>query len=313
MNITTPVCLMGPTASGKSALAMEIAKQVPCEIISVDSALVYRGMDIGTAKPTKEELAEVPHHLIDICDPSENYSAGRFFEDIKVLVPEIQQRGNLPLLVGGTMLYFHALQNGLSVLPTADERIRAQLNAKLEKLGLESLHQELLSVDSQAAKRINQNDPQRILRALEVYYISGETLTTWHDKSKATKPPFAFKNILLMPEDRALLHQRIEARFDAMLEDGFIDEVRELFERGDLHVDLPSIRAVGYKQVWQYLTGELGCEEMRSKAIIATRQLAKRQYTWLRKWSNGLSISPDSPEMPGQVLTYLSASSTPLA
>lgn len=283
------VFILGPTASGKTGLALELARHFPCEIISVDSALVYRDMDIGTAKPSVEELAAVPHHLIDVIDPAESYSAARFREDALRLMEEITGRGKLPLLVGGTMLYYRALEQGLSDLPEADARLRQALEEQMETQGLDALHQRLKEIDPESAGRIKPTDPQRILRALEVYELTGSPLSEHYAKQQKDPLPYRVLRIALVPSDRQLLHQRIEQRFDQMLQQGFVDEVRRLYTRGDLDDSLPSIRAVGYRQVWQYLEGEWDYDTMRYKGIVATRQLAKRQLTWLRS-TEGLEI-----------------------
>jgi tRNA dimethylallyltransferase len=278
------LCLMGPTGAGKTNLALALAERYPIEIISVDSAMVYRGMDIGTAKPMADELAAVPHHLIDICDPSEAYSAERFASDAKDCIEQIRARGHIPVCVGGTMLYYRALQQGLHDLPEASQEIREQLQQTLNEKGLAHLHATLSEVDPASAERIHPNDPQRILRALEVFYATGTPLSEHWQQQKPTNDDLSFMNIALAPNDRAVLHARIEQRLDAMLAAGFIKEVMALHARGDLSLDCPSMRAVGYRQVWQYLEGELDQATMREKAIIATRQLAKRQLTWLRQW-----------------------------
>ena len=270
--MTSPVVfLMGPTASGKTALALALAEQRPVEIISVDSALIYRGMDIGTAKPNAAELAAVPHHLIDILDPAEAYSAADFRSDALRLIADIQQRGALPLLVGGTMLYFKALLEGISPLPEADPQVRAQIEAEAVIVGWGALHQQLANVDPVSAARIHPNDPQRINRALEVY-----------------REPFPYPvcQFAIAPTERAELHRRIAIRFEQMLAQGFEQEVRLLKQRTDLHPDLPSIRCVGYRQMWDYLDGLVPYDEMVYRGIAATRQLAKRQLTWLRSWQN---------------------------
>lgn len=276
---------MGPTAAGKTPLAVELVSRFPCEIISVDSAMVYREMNIGTAKPDAETLKKAPHHLIDFLDPKEIYSAGKFRDDVLREINLIIARGKIPLLVGGTMMYFRILQQGLAVLPKADASVRAELEKCAEDQGWPSLHQELANVDSEAAKKINPNDSQRIQRALEVYILSGRTISEWQ-KDTNSNTDYDFCNIALSPVDRKILHERIEKRFDAMLASGFIEEVEKLYARGDLTPDLPSIRSVGYRQVWEYLSGLSTYEEMRDKAIAATRQLAKRQITWLRSWPN---------------------------
>ncbi|WP_419227717.1 tRNA (adenosine(37)-N6)-dimethylallyltransferase MiaA [Alteromonas marina] len=274
---------MGPTASGKTGLALEIAAQVDSEIISVDSALVYKGMDIGTAKPTLEERAGVAHHLIDIIDPVETYSVSQFVKDTNALIGEILARGKVPILAGGTMMYFNALINGISPLPKSDENIRDEITKQAQQLGWPKLHDELRGVDPVSGERIHPNDPQRITRALEVFRNTGKTLTHWQQQ-EGEKCPYDIAQFAIAPADRAVLHSRIATRFDMMLEQGFEKEVLKLYERSDLHEALPSIRSVGYRQMWQYLDGQLSYAEMREKGIIATRQLAKRQLTWLRGW-----------------------------
>lgn len=284
INSALPViAIMGPTASGKTGLALEIAAQVDSEIISVDSALVYKGMDIGTAKPTLEERAGVAHHLIDIIDPVETYSVSQFVKDTNALIGEIVARGKVPILAGGTMMYFNALINGISPLPKSDEKIRDEITKQAQQLGWPKLHDELRGVDPVSGERIHPNDPQRITRALEVFRSTGKTLTYWQQQ-EGEKCPYDIAQFAIAPADRAVLHSRIATRFDMMLEQGFEKEVLKLYERSDLHEALPSIRSVGYRQVWQYLDGELSYAEMREKGIIATRQLAKRQLTWLRGW-----------------------------
>ncbi|MBW9272749.1 MAG: tRNA (adenosine(37)-N6)-dimethylallyltransferase MiaA [Candidatus Thiodiazotropha sp. (ex. Lucinisca nassula)] len=273
---------MGPTASGKTALAVELAERLPLEIISVDSALIYRGMDIGTAKPDQATLRIAPHRLIDIRDPSESYSAAAFREDALTEMAEITRAGKVPLLVGGTMLYFKALEEGLSDLPEADPGIRSRLEQELGRLGLEALHQRLSCLDPAAGGRIHANDPQRILRALEVIEISGKTLTELQQGSVGHTFPYSVLKLVRAPQERSLLHARIERRFHEMLAQGFEREVRALMRRGDLSPAMPSMRAVGYRQMLSYLLGELSREEMIERGIIATRQLAKRQFTWLR-------------------------------
>jgi len=280
------LCLMGPTASGKTALAIELAQKANAQVISVDSALVYRGMDIGTAKPSKEELALAPHKLIDICDPKDAYSAAQFRTDVALEIEQALLRGQVPLLVGGTMLYYKAIQQGLSNLPSADPAIRQQLEKDAAKLGWEAVHQQLADVDPVAAERIHPNDPQRLQRALEVYLISGKSMTDLQKDNTAQPLPYQFLNFAIAPQERSVLHQRIEQRFDLMLEQGFEQEVQRLYQRDDLHPDLPSVKSVGYRQMWSYLAGEYNWETMREKGIIATRQLAKRQFTWLRSWPN---------------------------
>ena len=282
------IFLMGPTASGKSALAMELVQRLPCDIISVDSALVYRGMDIGTAKPTATELALAPHRLIDLLDPAQAYSAADFCRDALREMAAITAAGRIPLLVGGTMLYYKALLDGLSPLPEADPQIRAQIEAEAQALGWAVLHQQLLQIDPVAGARIHPNDPQRLSRALEVYRITGKSMTEL-TQQLGTELPYRTWQYAIAPTDRALLRQRIAERFAAMLAQGFEEEVRTLFERGDLSPDLPSIRCVGYRQMWDYLAGVIDYEEMRYRGTVATNQLAKRQLTWLRGWSHPLT------------------------
>ncbi|NOQ94131.1 MAG: tRNA (adenosine(37)-N6)-dimethylallyltransferase MiaA [Methylophaga sp.] len=278
---------MGPTAAGKTDLAIEIAKHYPVEIISVDSALVYRGMDIGTAKPEAEVLQQYPHHLVDIIDPTESYSVGEFRQDALELMKDITGRGKIPLLVGGTMLYFKALQQGLSDLPAADSKIREQLEIEAEQYGLAHLHARLAKVDPVSAKRIHVNDPQRLQRALEVYEITGKSLTEL-TVTKEDSLPYRIIKIILSPFERRVLHQRIEARYKLMMENGFIDEVKILFENKNCHSNLPAIRAVGYRQAWAYLSDEYDQDTFVEKAVIATRQMAKRQLTWLRAQDDGV-------------------------
>lgn len=275
---------MGPTASGKTHLAIDCLPYLNFEIISVDSALIYRGMDIGTAKPSALILQQVPHRLIDTHDPSEIYSAAEFRRDAIKAIEEILSNGHIPLLVGGTMLYFHVLQQGIAALPPANLLVRQQLKKDLETLGLKKLHERLSVLDPIAAQRIHPNDPQRILRALEVARVAGKTLTELQHTPTLSHSPYLFINIGLLPDDRNKLHQAIETRFQNMLALGFIEEVEKLFKRGDLHLNLPSIRTVGYRQVWNYLLNNMTSTEMQTRAIIATRQLAKRQLTWLRSW-----------------------------
>jgi tRNA dimethylallyltransferase len=276
------VFLMGPTGVGKSALAVELARQLPLEIVSVDSALVYRGMDIGTAKPDLETRRRTIHHLIDIRDPAEVYSAGEFVLDAGALLEDIWRRGRQPWFVGGTMLYFRALSCGIADLPPGDAGVRAAIDARAVAVGWGEVHRELAAVDPHAAARIHVNDPQRIQRALEVYRLTGVPISLLQQSSKSILADVDVTEIVLAPTDRSELHARIELRFDAMLAAGFIDEVRTLRERGDLAAEHPSMRAVGYRQIWRFLDGACGFEESRREAIAATRQLAKRQLTWLR-------------------------------
>lgn len=285
MNKPAVICLMGPTASGKTALAIELVQQANAEIISVDSALIYRGMDIGTAKPTAAELAIAPHHLIDILDPAQAYSAADFRKDALSLIAEIHSRGKIPLLVGGTMLYFKALIDGISALPEADPLIRAAIELEAAKFGWEKLHQELASYDPVAAARIHPNDPQRINRAVEVYRLTGRSMTEL-TQDKGEPFPYHACQFAIAPSERAVLHERIALRFEQMLAQGFEQEVRALKQRADLHPDLPSMRCVGYRQMWDHLDGLVSYEEMVYRGVAATRQLAKRQLTWLRSWQN---------------------------
>ena len=274
---------MGPTATGKTDLAIALADALPMDIISVDSAMVYQDMDIGSAKPDKATLARTPHRLIDICDPAEAYSAGRFRYDAMAEMAQISSAGRIPLLVGGTMLYYRTLQQGIADLPDADRAVRQRLLDEAEQRGWEYLHRRLQHIDPAAARRIHPNDPQRIQRALEVYEISGKTLTEyWQEQNRAALPYRCIK-IALIPPDRSGLRKIIERRFDTMLAAGLVDEVEQLYRRQDLDVELPAIRAVGYRQVWAMLAGDYDYKTMREKAIIATAQLAKRQMTWLRK------------------------------
>lgn len=281
--VPTVIFLMGPTASGKTALALELAQRFPCEIISVDSALIYRGMDIGTAKPTLAEQALVPHHLMDILDPAEAYSAADFRRDAFASIEDILQRGKTPILVGGTMLYYKALLEGLSPLPEADPLIRQQIEQEAANKGWQALHEELVRIDPVAGARIHPNDPQRLSRALEVYRISGRTLTEL-TQTKGEQFPYRAIQFAMSPEHRAQLRERISLRFHAMIAQGFEEEVRKLYERGDLSPNLPSIRCVGYRQMWEYIEGSLSYDEMLYRGIVATCQLAKRQMTWLRGW-----------------------------
>ncbi len=285
------IFLMGPTASGKTDLALALARVLPCELISVDSALVYRGMDIGTAKPDRATLDAFPHHLVDIRDPAEAYSAADFRRDALAAMADITARGRIPLLVGGTMLYYKALLEGLADMPGADAEVRAELETRAEREGLAALHAELQLVDPQSAARIHPNDPQRLVRALEVYRVSGTTMTQLRmQQSEAASQdgslPYTVAQLAIAPAQRQILHERIAQRFDLMLEQGFVAEVERLHRRGDLHGEMPSIRAVGYRQVWDHLEGRLSAAQMRERGIIATRQLAKRQFTWLRSWQN---------------------------
>lgn len=297
------ICLYGPTAAGKTGLAIALKKQLPCDIISVDSALIYRGMDIGTAKPTADELAQAPHRLINICDPAESYSAAQFANDAKREIDAIIAAGRIPLLVGGTMLYFKALLEGMSRLPVADPNIRQHLQQRLDAEGAAVLHHELQQVDPVSAKRIHPHDPQRLLRALEVYQSSGQSLTALtQERYGALEYPVL--QLAVAPQQRATLHERIEHRFRLMVEQGLIAEVEALRQRSDLHLDLPALRCVGYRQVWQYLDGEFDWDEMVDRGIFATRQLAKRQLTWLRKWPGVTWFDAQADDLIEQAFAY---------
>lgn len=306
MNAPPAIFVMGPTGAGKTDLAVELVRHLPCEIISVDSALVYRGMDIGTAKPGPEVLAVAPHRLIDICDPAEAYSAARFREDALREMAEITTAGRIPLLVGGTMLYFHRLQHGLSVLPSADPETRAAIEEEARRKGWGALHARLAQVDPVAAARIHPNDPQRIQRALEVYQLTGRSLTELCAESAGEPFPYRAIKVVIAPVDREELRTRIAQRFARMLERGLLDEVAALYRRGDLGLDKPSIRAVGYRQVWEYLEGRVSYEQMVQRAVIATRQLAKRQLTWLRAEENAFWFDSGDSNTAANVLEFLS-------
>ncbi|WP_434772661.1 tRNA (adenosine(37)-N6)-dimethylallyltransferase MiaA [Pseudomonas entomophila] len=285
------IFLMGPTAAGKTDLAIALTQVLPCELISVDSALIYRDMDIGTAKPSKDVLAAHPHRLIDIRDPAHSYSAAEFRHDALAAMADISARGRIPLLVGGTMLYYKALVDGLADMPPADARVRADLEAEMATLGLAELHRQLAEVDPESAARIHPNDPQRLVRALEVYRVSGQSMTAHRARQQQAAQagddgalPYTVASLAIAPANRHVLHERIALRFAQMLEQGFVEEVRALRNRRDLHAGLPSIRAVGYRQVWDHLDGTLTAAQMQERGVIATRQLAKRQFTWLRSW-----------------------------
>jgi len=287
------IFLMGPTASGKTDLALQLVQELPCEIISVDSALIYRQMDIGSAKPSPEILQAFPHHLVDILDPAQSYSAAQFRHDALIAMADITARGRIPLLVGGTMLYYKALMEGLAPMPAADPQVRAALELQAEEQGWDALYAELQRVDPVSAERIHRNDPQRITRALEVWRVSGQSMTEHRLQQALQKQasngrhlPYNVATFAIAPQQRSVLHERIAQRFHLMLEQGFITEVEALWQRGDLHADLPAIRAVGYRQAWAYLQGDYAYDEMIERGIIATRQLAKRQFTWLRSWSD---------------------------
>jgi tRNA dimethylallyltransferase len=299
----TVFALLGPTASGKSGLAIEVAAKLPVEIVSMDSALVYRGMDIGTAKPSTALRAQVPHHLVDIVDPDQSYSAGRWREEAIKAVLNVLERKKLPLLVGGTMLYYRALTAGLDALPQADARVRAEIDAEAERRGWPALHAELARVDARAASRIAPNDPQRIQRALEVWRITGKPLSELQGIA-GKDLPFELKGVALIPE-RALLHERIAQRFEAMLRLGLIDEVKTLRKKYRLSAALPSMRAVGYRQVWEYLEGRVDKEALKEKAVAATRQLAKRQLTWLRSFPDLVRLDAGGARDPAVALHLL--------
>lgn len=282
------VFLMGPTASGKTGLAVELCERFPLEIISVDSALVYRGMDIGTAKPDSGTLLKAPHRLIDIRDPSESYSVAEFRNDALREMESITASGKVPLLTGGTMLYFRALEHGLSELPAADPEVRGQLEMQAAEIGWAAMHEILQQKDARVASRIHPNDPQRIQRALEVITITGKPMSELQEESAGESLGYQLHKMIISPEPRSVLHERIERRFDLMIEAGFIDEMKSLHARSDLNENLPAMRAVGYRQAWQWLEGKYTFEEMREKAIVMTRQLAKRQLTWLRRESSSV-------------------------
>lgn len=292
------VLLMGPTASGKTGLSLALAERLPVEIVSVDSALVYRGMDIGSAKPDAAMRARVPHHLIDILDPAEPYSAARFADDALQLIAQIRARGRVPLLVGGTMLYFRALQRGLSAMPSADPALRARIEARALEEGWPAQHARLAALDPQTALRLHPNDRQRIQRALEVVELTGQPLADFHAQTPQTGASLGrVVKLALNPPQRSELHARIAQRFDDMMARGFLDEVARLHARGDLHPDLPSIRAVGYRQLWMHLEGECDLDEAVARGVAATRQFAKRQLTWLRSEPELTWLDPARPEL----------------
>lgn len=306
MNKLPPVLLlMGPTASGKSHLAVQLAKAFKGEIISVDSALVFKGMDIGTAKPTLAEREGIVHHLIDILDPAEVFSTGQFYARATSLMADITARHKVPILVGGTMLYFNALTQGLAELPHADPDIRAKLAQDLLVFGNQALHQRLAEIDPEAAVRIHQNDPQRVQRALEVYELTGQPMSSLFASTKSALSAYHVAKVMLAPVERKTLHDIIAWRFQEMLAQGLLEEVNRLFLRGDLHEQLPAIRAVGYRQVWSYLRGEYELNEMTEKAIIATRQLAKRQFTWLRKQHDAQLFQTGDADLVAKVRSFL--------
>jgi tRNA dimethylallyltransferase len=299
------VFLMGPTASGKTELAAGLVRQFPMDIISVDSAMVYRGMAIGTARPAPALLRAAPHRLIDFRDPREPYSAAEFRRDALAAMAEISAAGRIPLLVGGTLLYFRALERGLSAMPPADPAVRARLDAEVGRIGLEALHARLRAVDSAAAARIHANDPQRIQRALEVYELTGRPLSDFHAQGREPELPYRLIKVIVAPSDRDRMRERIERRFHAMLGAGFVEEVRALRARGDLSPDLPALRAVGYRQVWAFLDGRLERAEMVRQAVVATRRYAKRQMTWLRGETGARRFVAEDPGVADQLRQYL--------
>ncbi len=298
------IFLMGPTASGKTALAVSLVERLPLEIISVDSALVYRGMDIGTAKPDAATLARAPHHLLDIRDPTDAYSAAAFRDDALALMADIVARGRVPLLVGGTMLYFRALLQGLDDLPRADAALRRQLEAEAAECGWPALHAELAGVDPETAARLAPNDSQRIGRALEIFRLSGKPMSALLDRTQADLP-YRVLQLALIPSDRAVLHQRIADRFDAMLAEGLLDEVKALRQAFALTPELPAMRAVGYRQAWAHLDGDISLDELRETGIAATRQLAKRQLTWLRSWPDAVALDCLAADLEVQATTLV--------
>jgi len=305
IDLPQAIFLMGPTASGKTALAIELVENYNCEIISVDSALVYKDMNIGTAKPDAELQARAPHRLIDLIDPTEAYSAANFREDALREMADITAKGKVPLLVGGTMMYFKFLRDGAAQLPKADEAVRQRLLAQGEEFGWPHMHAKLAEVDPVAAERLKPMDSQRIQRALEVFEVSGKTLTQFWDEQEEQPLSYDVISFAVMPKERKTLHKRIAQRYQIMMRQGFVDEVKALFARGDLHEELPSIRCVGYRQVWQYLQGEIDYDEMVERGIIATRQLAKRQITWLRSWPDLNWLDTEDPNLLQSALKIL--------
>ena len=296
---------MGPTASGKTGVAVELAQNHGYEIISVDSALVYKGMDIGTAKPDTATLEKAPHRLIDIIDPLVSYSAAAFVDDAVAHAQEIIVNGKKPLLVGGTMMYFNALQKGLAPLPKADKSILKALEVEAHEKGWAALHDALARVDPESASRIHPNDPQRLRRALAVYRVSGRSMTQWWAEQEPISLPFDIINVVVMPKERSVLHQRIEQRFYDMMDQGFLQEVEALYRRGDLSIDLPSVRCIGYRQLWNYLNGDDLLEDAIFKGVVATHQLAKKQLTWLRGWDELMIFDSLSKDLIPQALNYI--------
>jgi tRNA dimethylallyltransferase len=305
--LTNPpvIFLMGPTASGKTALAVDMVQNLPVDIVSVDSAMVYRGMDIGTAKPPAEILQIAPHRLIDICDPTESYSAGSFCRDARQAIADIHATGRIPLLVGGTGLYFRSLEQGFSTLPQSDPLMRQQLEAEASANGWEKMHSRLAAVDPVAAARIHPNDPQRIQRALEVYALTGKPLSEFHREGRSAALSYPILKLVVAPAERAQLHKDIETRFKMMLNAGLVDEVKGLYACGDLSADLPAMRLVGYRQVWEYLQREITYNDMINKGIVATRQLARRQLTWLRAEKNAHWFESARPELSQYLLNFI--------
>lgn len=300
------LCLMGPTAAGKTALAIELVERGLGDIISVDSGMIYRGMDIGTAKPSADELARAPHRLINLLDPKQTYSAAQFRQDALAAMAEISEAGKMPILVGGTMLYFKVLRDGLASLPEADPALRVELEAEALAKGWPALHERLKAVDPEAAARITPNDSQRLQRALEVWMSTGKSLSQWHREQTPPEPlPYRMVWVALAPESRAVLHERIALRFGQMLQQGFIGEVEALRARGDLHLGLPSMRSVGYRQVWEHLGGQYDRAELEDRGIFATRQLAKRQLTWLRSFTQAQWLDPTQAGADQKVLNLL--------
>ena len=304
-NNQTVIFLMGPTASGKTSLAVELHKNLPVDIVSVDSAMVYRGLDIGTAKPSKAIQKDTPHRLIDICDPNERYSAGRFCTDAVQIINEIHRHGRVPLLVGGTGLYFRSLEQGFSDLPLADQNIRRRLESEAQEIGWEKMHARLREVDPNSAARIHHNDPQRIQRALEIFEITGTPLSDLHQKGRTSPLDLKIIKLVIGSDDRAMLHKQIQTRYHGMLETGLIEEVKQFYERSDMSQALPSMRLVGYRQVWQYLAGDINYNFMINKAITATRQLAKRQLTWLRSEKNSHWFDSNDIDLKEKLLKIL--------
>jgi tRNA dimethylallyltransferase len=304
--LPTVVCIMGPTASGKTSLAIEAAKQLNGEVVSVDSALIYKSMDIGTAKPSMQERDGIPHHLIDIICPDTSYSVGDFLKDAQNSIDDILSRDKLPILAGGTMMYFNALIKGINELPVSEVAVREKVQEQIVQKGLSVVHQQLQEIDPTSAKRIHKNDSQRITRALEVFFTSGKTLTEWQNAEKSVLP-YDFQQFSIMPADREQLHKNIVLRFDQMLAQGLVNEVRHLISKYTLHEDMPALRSVGYRQVWQHLQGQLDEVQMRERGIIATRQLAKRQVTWLRAWDDLTELETSANNNIDRLVEKLSA------